>query len=172
MPKAVDGWKLCAGCKKTKPISEFDHQKDKADGRTYSCKECRRDRSNKWKANNKAYTARYNKEYKTAHRVEMLAYHKEYEKKYKIKRKNFREELKAKFFEMYGKACSCCGEHRKEFLTLEHKQGQVGIKKKESSVAYRKATVKYQPDLYDVLCMNCNFSRGKFGYCPHDKERL
>lgn len=172
MPKALDGWKFCTGCKKTKTISEFSHQKDKPDGLTSSCKECRRDRTNKWKSNNKEYTKKYNKEYKTAHRIEILAYHKEYEKNYRAKRKSFRDQVKAKFLEMYGGACSCCGESRNEFLTLEHKQGQVGVKNKQSSVAYRKAIMEYQPNLYDVLCMNCNFSRGKFGYCPHDKERL
>ena len=25
------------------------------------------------------------------------------------------------------------------------------------------------PDRYRVLCMNCNFSIGMWGYCPHNK---
>lgn len=25
---------------------------------------------------------------------------------------------------------------------------------------------------FRVLCMNCNFALGKFGYCPHDLKRI
>ncbi len=75
---------------------------------------------------------------------------------------------RAKFLQMYGVKCACCGETMEEFLTIEHKLGQTGVRKKESaSAAYRKAVQDYRPDLYEVLCMNCNHSKGVRGYCPH-----
>lgn len=73
------------------------------------------------------------------------------------------------FLEMYGKSCRCCGEGKKEFLTIEHIRGQAGGKE-SSTTAYRKAALEYRPDLYEVLCMNCNHSKGRYGYCPHENH--
>lgn len=92
--------------------------------------------------------------------------------KAKNKTKAYSARLKSTFIEMYGGACSCCGETEQEFLSLDHVQGQVGIKRKESSIsAWNKAIKEYRPDLYQVLCMNCNFAKGKFGICPHQKRK-
>ena len=76
-----------------------------------------------------------------------------------------------KFIEMYGGQCSCCRENNIEFLTIEHKKGQnVGWRKRERShQSYCRAIKEYQPDLYEILCMNCNHSKGKYGYCPHKR---
>lgn len=75
------------------------------------------------------------------------------------------------FIKMYGEKCVCCGESNYEFLTIEHKHGQVGKKKEGSYRAYRNAIKEYLPDVYEILCMNCNFSKGKYGYCPHNPPR-
>ena len=174
MPKAVGEWKLCAGCGKTKHVSEFGTQLDKADGLTYSCKDCKNGRSRKWKKKNRKSVYEYNKVYKEEHKEQLKkAWHKWAKKTgYYKKEKVNRSKIKERFIRMYGTVCSCCGESRKEFLTLEHIHGQIGVKIKESgSKAYTKAVAKYDPEVYDLLCMNCNFSRGKYGYCPHDNER-
>lgn len=81
--------------------------------------------------------------------------------------------LKDTFLRMYGGKCVCCGETAWEFLTIEHKLGQVGINRKNKETgkfAYAKAVKEYRPDLYEILCWNCNCSKGRYGYCPHQKN--
>lgn len=81
--------------------------------------------------------------------------------------------LRESFLDMYGRICACCGEDKVEFLTIEHKLGQRGIvrhKKETGKFAYSRAIKEYRPDLYETLCMNCNFSKGRYGYCPHQKS--
>lgn len=75
--------------------------------------------------------------------------------------------LKNKFLEMYGTRCSCCGETIVEFLTVEHINGQTKSNRETTHAALRNATKEYRPDVYDVLCMNCNHAKGKLGICPH-----
>lgn len=88
-------------------------------------------------------------------------------KDYRIRDLQHRKEVRRLFLKMYGGRCSCCGETKEEFLTIEHKNGQVKGKKEVGIVAYRLATKEYRPDLYCILCWNCNCSRGRYGYCPH-----
>jgi hypothetical protein len=78
--------------------------------------------------------------------------------------------LQNKFFEMYGNICVCCKESRMAFLTVEHKNGLQGNTRKRGSTLYKELTKEYRPDLYEVLCMNCNHARMRLGYCPHERE--
>lgn len=119
----------------------------------------------KWKALHPEYMKEYSKTYRERNKERISAYNKQYDETYKDKRKSLYLLYKNKFFEMYGDVCVCCGENKKEFLTLEHKNGQRG--KKKDSWAYRKATSVYQPDLYETLCWNCNCAKGLYGVCPH-----
>jgi hypothetical protein len=71
--------------------------------------------------------------------------------------------------------CSCCEEARIEFLTIDHIKGG-GTKERKSFKSARNTYywLKKQglPEGFRVLCMNCNFSLGKYGYCPHSKVDL
>jgi len=88
----------------------------------------------------------------------------------KQNRQKYNREAKLTFLDMYGHQCACCNEKHEEFLTLEHIGGMKGEKREGSATqAYRKAVIKYRPDLYKVLCMNCNFAIGRHGQCPHNK---
>jgi len=103
-------------------------------------------------------------------------------------------EAKAKFLEMYGYVCACCGEANPRFLTLDHVRND-GKESRESVVLYtisregrtsspiprlktkhtvaflKDAISKYQPEVYQVLCYNCNFGRAhNDGICPHKQE--
>ena len=74
---------------------------------------------------------------------------------------------------MYGRVCRCCGETREEFLTVEHIHGREGKHKGAAGYKlFKLCTIEYRPDLYETLCMNCNFSKGKYNYCPHEKETM
>lgn len=66
--------------------------------------------------------------------------------------------------------CACCSEDKIEFLTIDHING--GGTEHRRSIGngrsfYRWLKNHEYPDGFRVLCMNCNFSLGKYGYCPH-----
>jgi hypothetical protein len=69
--------------------------------------------------------------------------------------------------------CECCGESFPEFLCLDHKDG--GGNKHRSSIKKFGTHIYYWikkngfPPLFRVLCHNCNFSIGLYGYCPHSE---
>ena len=94
---------------------------------------------------------------------------------------NFRQRMKTYILKMKvishysnGKnECECCGEKNFEFLTIDHLPNAPHKRNNEN----RSGTEFYHwlrrnnyPKGFRVLCMNCNFSIGKFGYCPHKLE--
>lgn len=107
---------------------------------------------------------------------------------YLSKAKDRRQRLKREAFAAYGGAiCACCGETSIEFLTLDHIAGD-GAAHRKRVTEERGWTSRSQsfsgthlylwlkqnnyPPGFQVLCMNCNFSMGKYGYCPHNKVSL
>lgn len=67
--------------------------------------------------------------------------------------------------------CACCGVAELEFLAIDHIHG--GGNKERKAVANGCSTNFYNwlqksgwPEGYQVLCHNCNLSRGVYGYCP------
>lgn len=72
-------------------------------------------------------------------------------------------------------SCKCCGEHRYEFLAIDHIEGggrqeRLAAKENGNSLHARLRKAGFPPG-YRVLCHNCNASHGAFGYCPHERER-
>lgn len=120
---------------------------------------------------NKEKLREYMREYSRTHRKQANEGAKKNYPKYKENKREYQRELtnryKNQFLEMYGNACSCCGETIFDFLTIEHKQGQMKATRRTGLVAYRDAVKEYRPDSYEVLCWNCNCAKGKLGYCPH-----
>jgi hypothetical protein len=77
--------------------------------------------------------------------------------------------LKEKLFQIYGPNCRCCKETRREFLTIDHIK-PVGSKPSKFRCGvglFRWLKKMGFPKGFRVLCLNCNFSIGHFGYCPH-----
>ena len=75
----------------------------------------------------------------------------------------------------YGKQCSCCGEANWEFLTIDHVNGR--RRSADGGLfghyLYRWLRDRKYPRGYRLLCINCNFSYGHWGYCPHKNgERI
>jgi hypothetical protein len=73
-----------------------------------------------------------------------------------------------------GHSCRCCGDTHQEFLTLEHKKGG-GRAHYRSRSGWKgvMSDVLKDPnsfDKYEILCFNCNCSRNRVGYCPHEQE--
>ena len=73
--------------------------------------------------------------------------------------------------------CACCGETMIEFLSIDHINGG-GTQHFKRIHAFGQGFYcwlikKEFPEGYRVLCMNCNFSLGHYGYCPHNpKEKI
>lgn len=85
---------------------------------------------------------------------------------------------KRQMIEAYGGCCICCGEDTSEFLTIDHKTKEArkadrhkGGSNISGMALYSKLRRAGWPkNDYQLLCMNCNFARGKFGECPHQKS--
>lgn len=82
-----------------------------------------------------------------------------------------RMNLKYELVTAYGGTCTCCGEWRIDFLTLEHLSHDGNIHRKSAKTSIKVYTdVKdsgFPKDKYTILCMNCNWASRFNGVCPH-----
>jgi hypothetical protein len=92
----------------------------------------------------------------------------------KRKERNKRDRIAA--LEAYSNGsprCQCCGETHIEFLTIDHINGGGGKHRRElgksSGRVFRWLRNNGYPEGFRVLCINCNWSRGLYGYCPHEQ---
>ena len=97
---------------------------------------------------------------------------KEYQREYG---RQLARNLKLEVVAGYGGKCECCGDSHFEFLTIDHINGDGAIHRKQCGTGqpfYRWLRRKGFPkEDFRLLCINCNFSFGKFGYCPHEVKR-
>lgn len=84
----------------------------------------------------------------------------------------WKAQVKLKVFSAFGYKCACCGENNPYFLTLDHKIPHTnghpyrnGLNKEQ--VYSECIKDNFDPEKYQLLCMNCNFAKGIFGACPH-----
>lgn len=82
------------------------------------------------------------------------------------------ERLRARVILAYGGRCSCCGERRVEFLTLEHvnRDGGEHRKMRGPRGCWKDAERLGFPKNYTILCMNCNWVERHGARCPHKVE--
>ncbi len=83
--------------------------------------------------------------------------------------------LRLEALEHYGNGhpqCACCGEDRMEFLAIDHIYGGGGQHRKKEGIHHLVRWLKKNgyPPGFRVLCHNCNFSLGAYGYCPHQHD--
>ena len=112
---------------------------------------------------------------KGSKKVLAKAYHKyNTSEKGRLSHKRYRDRVRDECIEAYGGECACCGDGHKEFLSMDHIKGG-GTKHRRilNGVNFWWWLKKhgFPRDDYRLLCMNCNFALGKFGYCPHERER-
>lgn len=71
----------------------------------------------------------------------------------------------------YGGKCQCpggCNITFPEVLTADHVNGGGGTDVRQSLGALYKRIIKEGfPAKYRILCLNCNWAFGVYGYCPH-----
>ena len=70
--------------------------------------------------------------------------------------------------------CKCCDELELDFLSIDHIDG--GGKRMQKIQGMDTGLYKWLkrnefPEGFQVLCMNCNFAKGKRGVCPHQLQK-
>lgn len=112
---------------------------------------------------------------------------KEFWTKYRLKNKDIinhkcrirNKSIKMEVLNYYSNgsiSCNCCDEKELEFLSIDHIDG--GGKKLRNIQGVGTNLYKWLkrnefPKGFQVLCMNCNFAKGKIGICPHQiKSKL
>ena len=100
--------------------------------------------------------------------------------RYALKKEKIRERQKGyeinnkqKVIDNYGGKCNCCGENVFEFLTIDHINND-GAELRDTQGTGGKLyrwliSNNYPKDNYQLLCFNCNCSKGFYGKCPHSK---
>lgn len=68
--------------------------------------------------------------------------------------------------------CDCCGDTHLQFLALDHKKSDGAQHRKSIGTSgggrmCEWAKKNNYPDMFRVLCHNCNFAYGAYGCCPH-----
>lgn len=91
----------------------------------------------------------------------------------KVTNKKHTFKLKLEILNYYSQnklECQCCSTKELEFLTIDHINGG-GAQHRRTMKAgslYHWLKRNNFPEGFRVLCMNCNWSYGKWGYCPHE----
>lgn len=131
--------KECAVCRKTKSAAEFYKDKRMKSGLSSECKQCRKDRSKQWHAENYEARPRAKKYRKpNGHLMESEGYHRNayLRKRYGISQKDY-----DKMYSEQSGCCAICGKHRKT-LFVDH--------------CHTSSLVR------GLLCSHCNFGLGHF----------
>jgi hypothetical protein len=85
--------------------------------------------------------------------------------------KRWRDKLKLETIQHYGGKCTCCGEDKLIFLTIDHINGGGNKHRRELNKKgqdfYSWLRLNNWLKGYRVLCHNCNFAHSALGYCPH-----
>lgn len=139
----------CCGCERWLHVDEYSSHQVKRSGRTYcypttQCKKCNYQRTRTWVENNRERVNQANTQ----------------------RRRRIRQE----FMTAYGGQCACCGETQEEFLTLEHIFGR-DRKIQVHLELERLRNAGWPKENVQLLCFNCNSSKGVYGSCPHTWER-
>jgi len=135
-------------------------------------------------AKRREYIKQRNADYYKSHKVDPRRKERErrYQKKHpdKIRRKfyNSRMRLRFRLFDLYGYACTCCGEARLQFLVIDRIKGGGNRDRKLCGLRkmWQRMIVENDPTKYQTLCYNCNagkaFNLENPGMCPHQVEAL
>jgi hypothetical protein len=92
--------------------------------------------------------------------------------KQSIKNKERRIERRNIVLNHYGNKCICCGEIEPKFLTIDHIDSD-GYKYRpiKGGLSYSWIIKNNFPTNLQILCWNCNMSKGCYGECPHVTKR-
>lgn len=143
--KSMSETRICRKCGE-QPISEFYCHKDKKQGVRYRCKKCACRKVTSYGKKNKQKLIQKYRNYRVATRYMVLIHYSKSDEPF----------------------CECCSEKAYQFLVIDHKFGGGNQHKKEIGADLYGWIIKNKyPDIFRVLCQNCNSSYGIYGYCPH-----
>ena len=96
----------------------------------------------------------------------------EFREHYQLIEKLARLRRKCLVMDKYGGKCSCCGENRSEFLSIDHINGN-GNQHRKQIVGKIYPWLKRNkfPPGFQVLCHNCNMSKEWNSICPHKRDK-
>lgn len=152
--------KKCIRCKREQEREFFYNDGRAADGKSRYCKTCAKHFKEIGKPTD---NARRRKNYAADSSLKTIIV---------AKTKNWRYRLRVQLLETYGGKCACCGEEYVEFLTLDHVYGG-GCKERRKTdmrTTWLHAIKIYGNGEFQLLCMNCNWAKGKYGNCPHQQQ--
>jgi len=87
--------------------------------------------------------------------------------------KQHRLRLRQEVIAHYGGRCACCGESNLHFLQIDHIDNDGARHRRADPSAikiYSWLKVHNFPSGFQVLCANCNSSKGHYGFCPHQQK--
>lgn len=161
--------KTCSKCNESKNISDFYKNKgNRTPDELHSwCKECCREDQNKRardkRIKNPQYLRDMAKKWRDANRL-----------KYRKMQNEYHSRRRLKILTHYSNGipkCACCGEREIKFLSIDHIDGG-GLKQGREMGFGRGGLSNWIiknnfPKGFQILCHNCNFSKGHYGQCPH-----
>ena len=128
----------------------------------------------------KEYNKKYRQENKENIKEQRKKYFQENKEKIYEQIKKYRQGNKELVYNHYGNGviqCTCCGEKEIDFLSLDHIYNNGGNHRKKigKGIMMLNWAIKNNfPPIFQLLCMNCNFSKGKKGNnckCIHQIRR-
>lgn len=192
--------KKCTKCHKRLSIDNFVKDSSKIDGYYPSCKKCYRERIGskerpEWFGNIKIinnikcrwcsgcekyidydfFYTRKNGKSDTKCKDCVLKYRTSEKSREKDKKR--REKARYECISNYSKGkmcCNCCGENEIKFLSIDHIDGGGNIHRKNNKINKIAEWLRKNnyPNGYQVLCYNCNLSKGFYGICPHKLKKI
>lgn len=161
-------YKRCGKCKKNKILEDFYVD----DGQYCSpCKECRL----KSRTINYANKTKEEKDILTRKSCKRQKDQREWINTNHLASRHI---AKIRVFSILGTKCDCCGETIREFLSLDHVNGDGNKDKKKRKLdgggfwarILKEIKEECPINKYRTLCFNCNCAKGFLGYCPHEIE--
>jgi hypothetical protein len=156
---------ICSKCGRHLPLADFGENEASPDGRDWWCKSCKKTYKAAWKQENRERELAKARAYAVASRSAAPEHHRELRLS-RVKR------LRATALRAYGgdpPKCACCGEAHEEFLQIDHPNGDGAEHRRQIRVPiYSWLKQNGYPPGFRVLCANCNWSHGRWHYCPHE----
>lgn len=122
---------------------------------------------NKYYQKNKEKINEYAKNYRQRNKERLKEYDKKNKEKKKEHNKEYNQKMKELVYNQYSNGvieCACCGEKEIDFLSLDHIYNNGGNHRKKIGGGNRVLSWAIKnnfPPIFQLLCMNCNHSKGK-----------
>lgn len=143
--------KACSKCKTLKPLMRFRKHSGHSDGYRSQCRGCEAE----------------------ARRIDKKRYVGKHPDRVRARHRSSAKKLRSDILLAYGGSCACCGESRHEFLAIDHINNDGASHRRQLGSDRIYSWLKrngFPRDRFQLLCHNCNCSKGLYGYCPHQRE--